>query len=106
LPHFLAADLILKQNLSNEIPANNCYQTPCQHNFRQAVFGLAQYYRTKKLPVHDCMSRVSKTIWETCLSRAGPGIFQSVFLHRLPDCDCILRTVPGDFNGECGRRVG
>ena len=31
-----------------------------------AMFGLAQYQRTKHLPVHDCMSRVSRTIWETC----------------------------------------
>ena len=37
--------------------------------FIGAMFGLAQYYRTKKLPVHDCMSRVSRTIWET-ISRA------------------------------------
>ena len=31
-----------------------------------AVFGLAQYWRTKNLPVHESMSRVSQTIWETC----------------------------------------
>ena len=31
-----------------------------------AIFGLAQYWRTKKLPVHESMSRVSATIWETC----------------------------------------
>jgi K(+)-stimulated pyrophosphate-energized sodium pump len=31
-----------------------------------ALFGLAQYWRTKSLPVHDSMSRVSQTIWETC----------------------------------------
>jgi len=34
--------------------------------FIGAVFGLVQYQRTKNLPVHECMSRVSRTIWETC----------------------------------------
>jgi K(+)-stimulated pyrophosphate-energized sodium pump len=31
-----------------------------------AVFGLVQYKQTKALPVHECMSKVSHTIWETC----------------------------------------
>ena len=31
-----------------------------------AVFGLWQYQRTKNLPVHASMARVSQTIWETC----------------------------------------
>ena len=31
-----------------------------------AVFGLAQYSRTKNLPVHKSMSDVSRMIWETC----------------------------------------
>src|ERR1043166_6727743 len=31
-----------------------------------AVFGLVQYMQTKALPVHDCMAKVSNTIWETC----------------------------------------
>jgi K(+)-stimulated pyrophosphate-energized sodium pump len=31
-----------------------------------AIFGLAQYWRTKKLPVHKSMSGVSRMIWETC----------------------------------------
>jgi len=31
-----------------------------------AVFGLVQYKQTKALPVHECMSNVSHTIWETC----------------------------------------
>jgi len=31
-----------------------------------AVFGLAAYWRTKNLPVHESMARVSQTIWETC----------------------------------------
>jgi len=31
-----------------------------------AVFGLAQYRRTKNLPVHKSMSDVSRMIWETC----------------------------------------
>ena len=31
-----------------------------------AIFGLAAYWRTKKLPVHESMARVSQTIWETC----------------------------------------
>jgi K(+)-stimulated pyrophosphate-energized sodium pump len=31
-----------------------------------AIFGLAQYWRTKKLPVHESMSGVSRMIWETC----------------------------------------
>src|SRR4029077_20020390 len=31
-----------------------------------AVFGLVQYQQTKSLPVHECMARVSHTIWETC----------------------------------------
>jgi K(+)-stimulated pyrophosphate-energized sodium pump len=34
--------------------------------FVGALFGLAQYKRTKNLPVHKTMSRVSQTIWETC----------------------------------------
>jgi K(+)-stimulated pyrophosphate-energized sodium pump len=31
-----------------------------------AIFGLVQYKQTKALPVHECMSTVSNTIWETC----------------------------------------
>jgi K(+)-stimulated pyrophosphate-energized sodium pump len=31
-----------------------------------ALFGLVQYVQTKALPVHEVMSRVSHTIWETC----------------------------------------
>ncbi|HUB87984.1 MAG TPA: sodium-translocating pyrophosphatase [Verrucomicrobiae bacterium] len=31
-----------------------------------AAFGLIQYWRTKILPVHKCMSDVSRVIWETC----------------------------------------
>jgi len=31
-----------------------------------AIFGLVQYKQTKALPVHECMSNVSNTIWETC----------------------------------------
>ncbi len=30
------------------------------------VFGWIQYQQTKNMPVHDCMSSVSGTIWETC----------------------------------------
>ena len=30
------------------------------------VFGLVQYHQTRMLPVHDCMARVSRMIWETC----------------------------------------
>jgi K(+)-stimulated pyrophosphate-energized sodium pump len=31
-----------------------------------AVFGVFQYYQTKKLPVHQSMADVSRMIWETC----------------------------------------
>jgi K(+)-stimulated pyrophosphate-energized sodium pump len=31
-----------------------------------AAFGVVQYKQTKALPVHDSMSKVSNTIWETC----------------------------------------
>ena len=31
-----------------------------------AIFGLVQYKQTDALPVHDCMRKVSHTIWETC----------------------------------------
>src|SRR5580692_10479561 len=31
-----------------------------------AIFGLVQYFQTKALPVHESMSQVSETIWETC----------------------------------------
>jgi K(+)-stimulated pyrophosphate-energized sodium pump len=31
-----------------------------------AIFGLVQYFQTKALPVHQSMSQVSETIWETC----------------------------------------
>ena len=31
-----------------------------------ALFGLVQYVQTKALPVHEVMSQVSHTIWETC----------------------------------------
>ncbi len=31
-----------------------------------ALFGLVQYVQTRALPVHEVMSRVSHTIWETC----------------------------------------
>jgi K(+)-stimulated pyrophosphate-energized sodium pump len=34
--------------------------------FIGAIFGLVQYQKTKALPVHDCMAKVSNTIWETC----------------------------------------
>jgi len=30
------------------------------------IFGLAQYQKTKNLPVHKSMAAVSNTIWETC----------------------------------------
>ena len=31
-----------------------------------ALFGVVQYKQTKALPVHESMSKVSHTIWETC----------------------------------------
>jgi K(+)-stimulated pyrophosphate-energized sodium pump len=31
-----------------------------------ALFGIVQYLQTKALPVHDCMARVSETIYGTC----------------------------------------
>jgi len=31
-----------------------------------AAFGLWEYFRTRALPVHRCMSEVSHIIWETC----------------------------------------
>jgi K(+)-stimulated pyrophosphate-energized sodium pump len=31
-----------------------------------AAFGLIQYAQTKALPVHECMAKVSNSIWETC----------------------------------------
>ena len=31
-----------------------------------ALFGLVQYKQTKALPVHESMSKVSNSIWETC----------------------------------------
>ena len=31
-----------------------------------AAFGVIQYNQTKSLPVHECMGKVSNTIWETC----------------------------------------
>ncbi|MFZ2640441.1 MAG: sodium-translocating pyrophosphatase [Verrucomicrobiia bacterium] len=31
-----------------------------------SVFGVLQYIQTKALPVHDCMAKVSNSIWETC----------------------------------------
>lgn len=34
--------------------------------FVGAAFGLIQYRETKALAVHDSMSKVSQTIWETC----------------------------------------
>jgi K(+)-stimulated pyrophosphate-energized sodium pump len=34
--------------------------------FVGAAFGIIQYQQTKALPVHDCMAKVSNTIWETC----------------------------------------
>ncbi|MBI3849276.1 MAG: sodium-translocating pyrophosphatase [Verrucomicrobia bacterium] len=34
--------------------------------FVGAIFGLVQYKQTKALPVHESMSKVSHTIWETC----------------------------------------
>ncbi len=30
------------------------------------LFGLWQYFQTRRLPVHPCMADVSDTIWETC----------------------------------------
>ncbi len=34
--------------------------------FLGAAFGVVQYVQTKSLPVHESMSKVSHTIWETC----------------------------------------
>ena len=34
--------------------------------FIGAAFGLVQYQQTKALPVHECMAKVSHSIWETC----------------------------------------
>ena len=34
--------------------------------FLGAAFGVVQYVQTKALPVHESMSKVSNTIWETC----------------------------------------
>ena len=31
-----------------------------------ALFGLVQYFQTKSLPVHECMAKVSHSIYETC----------------------------------------
>jgi K(+)-stimulated pyrophosphate-energized sodium pump len=31
-----------------------------------ALFGIVQYLQTKALPVHDCMAKVSHSIYETC----------------------------------------
>ena len=31
-----------------------------------AIFGLGQQLQTRALPVHQCMSQVSESIWETC----------------------------------------
>ena len=31
-----------------------------------AAFGIVQYLQTRALPVHECMSAVSNSIWETC----------------------------------------
>ncbi|MDD4872305.1 MAG: sodium-translocating pyrophosphatase, partial [Kiritimatiellae bacterium] len=30
------------------------------------IFGWIQYQQTKALPVHECMAKVSHSIWETC----------------------------------------
>ncbi len=38
--------------------------------------------------------------------RAGPAVFESVFLHRLSHCHRVFRPVPGDFHGQRRRRVG
>lgn len=35
------------------------------------IFGLIQYYQTKRLPVHETMRSVSQTIWETCKTYLG-----------------------------------
>ncbi len=31
-----------------------------------ALFGVVQYFQTKSLPVHECMAKVSHSIYETC----------------------------------------
>lgn len=31
-----------------------------------ALFGIVQYFQTKSLPVHECMGKVSQSIYETC----------------------------------------
>ncbi len=31
-----------------------------------ALFGIVQYFQTKALPVHECMAKVSHSIYETC----------------------------------------
>src|ERR1035441_4222470 len=38
--------------------------------FIGAIFGLVQYFQTRALPVHQSMSQVSETIWETCKTRS------------------------------------
>ncbi len=52
-----------------------------------AVFGLVQYKQTKALPVHECMGKVSHTIWETCKTYlVQQGKFLSILWLLIAAC--------------------
>ena len=40
------------------------------------------------------------------LQHAGVRVRRTLLLHRLPDVDCAVRTVPGDLHGQRRRRLG
>ena len=55
--------------------------------FLGLAFGLFQYFKTEKLPVHKSMSDVSAIIWETCKSYlAQQGKFLAILWELIGIC--------------------
>ncbi len=55
--------------------------------FLGLAFGLVQYFKTEKLPVHKSMSDVSQIIWETCKSYlAQQGKFLAILWVLIGAC--------------------
>src|SRR5579871_1390802 len=69
-----------------------------------ALFGLAQYRQTKKLPVHEAMGGVSKTIWETCKTYLlQQGKFLAALWLLIAACIfCYFKILEGQSLGNVG----
>ena len=64
-----------------------------------AIFGLAQYFQTKKLPVHESMGDVSRMIWETCKTYLfQQGKFLAALWFLIATCIfCYFKILEGQI---------